>query len=219
MLAPGTRLGVYEVVAPLGAGGMGEVYKAKDTRLDRFVAIKVLPAHVSSDPALRERFEREARTVAALILGVESPDRAAVEARKAMELDERHWLPYYAMSMNHFRRGELREAREFAGRSAAAAPSIPLPAALLAGLLRQLGEHDDAEALLSQLRSPSGMFIYHAVCSEMDAAADSLAQAIAQGEMQPLVWFSADFLRPLRSTVRWPALARMMNLPLEPVSN
>src|SRR5215470_1182862 len=66
MLAPGTRLGAYEVVAPLGAGGMGEVYKAKDTRLDRLVAIKVLPSHVSSDPALRERFEREARTIAAL---------------------------------------------------------------------------------------------------------------------------------------------------------
>jgi Tol biopolymer transport system component len=66
MLAPGTRLGVYEVVAAIGAGGMGEVYKAKDTRLDRLVAIKVLPSPVSSDPALRERFEREARTVAAL---------------------------------------------------------------------------------------------------------------------------------------------------------
>jgi hypothetical protein len=46
---------------------------------------------------------------------------AAVEARKAMEIDERHWLPYYAMSMNHFRLGELQEARELAGRSAAAA--------------------------------------------------------------------------------------------------
>jgi eukaryotic-like serine/threonine-protein kinase len=66
MLAPGTHLGVYEVVAPIGAGGMGEVYKAKDTRLDRLVAIKVLRLHVNSDPALRERFEREARTVAAL---------------------------------------------------------------------------------------------------------------------------------------------------------
>src|SRR5690349_14057425 len=66
MLAPGTRLGVYEVVAAIGAGGMGEVYKAKDTRLDRTVAIKVLPSHVSSDPALRERFEREARAIGAL---------------------------------------------------------------------------------------------------------------------------------------------------------
>ena len=65
-LGPGTRLGPYEIQSALGAGGMGEVYKAKDPRLDRIVAIKVLPSHVSGDPALRERFEREARTVAAL---------------------------------------------------------------------------------------------------------------------------------------------------------
>ena len=65
-LAAGSRLGPYEIQAPIGAGGMGEVYKAKDIRLDRVVAIKVLPSHVSNDPALRERFEREARTVAAL---------------------------------------------------------------------------------------------------------------------------------------------------------
>src|SRR5262245_34571708 len=65
-LGPGTRLGPYEIVSSLGAGGMGEVYKAKDTRLDRTVAIKVLPAHVSGDQVLRERFEREARMIAAL---------------------------------------------------------------------------------------------------------------------------------------------------------
>ena len=50
MLALGTRLGVYEIVAPLGAGGMGEVYKAKDTRLDRIVAIKILPDVFAADP-------------------------------------------------------------------------------------------------------------------------------------------------------------------------
>ena len=65
-LTAGTRLGPYEVLASLGAGGMGEVYRARDTRLDRTVAIKVLPSHVGGDPAMRERFEREARTVAAL---------------------------------------------------------------------------------------------------------------------------------------------------------
>ena len=57
--------GPYQIDAPLGAGGMGEVYKATDTRLDRTVAIKVLPEHVASDPDLKQRFEREARTVAA----------------------------------------------------------------------------------------------------------------------------------------------------------
>ena len=65
-LTPGTSLGPYQIDAPLGAGGMGEVYKATDTRLDRTVAIKVLPEHVASDPDLKQRFEREARTVAAL---------------------------------------------------------------------------------------------------------------------------------------------------------
>jgi len=65
-LTPGTRLGPYEVIAPLGAGGMGEVYKARDTRLDRTVAIKVLPEHLSATPDLRARFEREARAVSSL---------------------------------------------------------------------------------------------------------------------------------------------------------
>jgi len=65
-LGPGARLGRYEILAPVGAGGMGEVYKARDTQLDRTVAIKVLPAHVASDPALKQRFEREAKMLAAL---------------------------------------------------------------------------------------------------------------------------------------------------------
>jgi len=62
----GTRLGPYEIVAPIGAGGMGEVYKARDTRLGRDVAIKVLPAEFASDPERSRRFEQEARVVAAL---------------------------------------------------------------------------------------------------------------------------------------------------------
>jgi len=62
----GQRLGPYEILAPAGAGGMGEVYRAKDTRLGRTVAIKVLPAHLADDPERRERFEREARTIASL---------------------------------------------------------------------------------------------------------------------------------------------------------
>jgi eukaryotic-like serine/threonine-protein kinase len=66
VLSTGTRLGPYEIQDAIGAGGMGEVYRAYDTRLDRTVAIKVLPAHVASDPEVRERFEREAKTLAAL---------------------------------------------------------------------------------------------------------------------------------------------------------
>src|SRR5512139_3061156 len=65
-LSPGTRLGPYEITALIGAGGMGEVYKARDTRLDRSVAIKVLPPEFSADPDRRARFEREAKTIAGL---------------------------------------------------------------------------------------------------------------------------------------------------------
>jgi len=65
-LTSGTKLGPYEIQSPLGAGGMGEVYRARDTRLDRIVAIKVLPKHFQSDADLKVRFEREARAVSAL---------------------------------------------------------------------------------------------------------------------------------------------------------
>ena len=65
-LTPGTKLGPYEILSPLGAGGMGEVYRARDTRLGREVAIKVLPQHLSSNPEVRTRFEREAKTVSSL---------------------------------------------------------------------------------------------------------------------------------------------------------
>ena len=60
-LQPGTKLGPYEILAPIGAGGMGEVYRATDTRLDRTVAIKAFPAHLADQPELRERFERSGR--------------------------------------------------------------------------------------------------------------------------------------------------------------
>ena len=66
ILTAGARLGPYEIVTPLGAGGMGEVYKARDTRLDRTVAIKILPADVAADPQRRERFRREARAISSL---------------------------------------------------------------------------------------------------------------------------------------------------------
>jgi serine/threonine protein kinase/Tol biopolymer transport system component len=65
-LAPGSRLGAYKILALIGQGGMGEVYRARDTRLERTVAIKILPAEFASDPDLRARFEREARVIATL---------------------------------------------------------------------------------------------------------------------------------------------------------
>src|SRR5437773_10156673 len=66
MLTPGTKLGPYEILAQIGAGGMGEVYKGRDSRLNRIVAIKVLPQHLSLNAEMRERFRREAETIANL---------------------------------------------------------------------------------------------------------------------------------------------------------
>src|SRR5262245_6255213 len=65
-LVSGSRLGPYEILSPLGAGGMGEVYRARDTRLERTVAVKVLPSHLSASPDVRQRFEREAKTISQL---------------------------------------------------------------------------------------------------------------------------------------------------------
>src|SRR5712692_6699674 len=65
-ISAGARLGPYEVLSPIVAGGMGEVYLARDTRLERTVAVKVLPEHLSSSPEVRQRFEREAKTISAL---------------------------------------------------------------------------------------------------------------------------------------------------------
>src|SRR5712664_311309 len=65
-LSAGTRLGAYEIVAALGAGGMGEVYRARDTRLDRSVAIKILPSHLSCNSEVKSRFEREAKTLSSV---------------------------------------------------------------------------------------------------------------------------------------------------------
>src|SRR5215470_2678732 len=65
-LTPGTKLGAYEIVSPLGAGGMGEVYRARDTRLGRDVAIKILPREMSADAARKQRFEREAKAISGL---------------------------------------------------------------------------------------------------------------------------------------------------------
>jgi Tol biopolymer transport system component len=91
-LAAGTRIGTYEIIAPLGAGGMGEVYRARDTRLDRDAALKVLPDAVAADPERRLRFEREARMLAALnhphIAGIYGVEESGGIVALAMELVE-----------------------------------------------------------------------------------------------------------------------------------
>ena len=81
-LAAGVRLGPYEIVAPLGAGGMGQVYKARDTRLDRSVAIKILQPPLAHDPQFRERFDREARVISQLEHPHSVPSMTSVRTRE-----------------------------------------------------------------------------------------------------------------------------------------
>ena len=84
-LQAGTRLGVFEILAPVGAGGMGEVYRARDTKLDREVAVKVLPEAFAADPDRLARFDREARSLAALLKTPSAPGTATKASPSASQ--------------------------------------------------------------------------------------------------------------------------------------
>jgi serine/threonine protein kinase len=108
-LANGTRLGPYQIVVPLGAGGMGKVYRAMDTRLGRAVAIKILPPHFADDPTRRQRFEREAKVVSSL----NHPNICAL-LREIFVSDDLRWLRVHRLLSGvepvRFRRRGMKEA-------------------------------------------------------------------------------------------------------------
>src|SRR5262245_47815036 len=124
MLEAGTRLGPYEIQAAIGAGGMGEVYRARDTRLDRTVAIKILPPQFAGDPILRERFDREAR----LISSLNHPHICALfdvgEQRADVRVIQRRDQPCFAIESlaQDWIAGELR--REYLDRDRAIEPRV-----------------------------------------------------------------------------------------------
>lgn len=139
-------------------------------------------------------------------------ERAIIEARKELEFDERHIAAHSLIALAYFFQGKLAEARKWAEEAFHRTPLNPLAAGLLAGLMKQSGENEQAEVTLRGIR-PLGMLIYNLVCLESDAAIDVYERAIEQRDTSAAIWASAGFLRPLRSNPRWPKLARMMNLP------
>jgi TolB-like protein/Tfp pilus assembly protein PilF len=142
-------------------------------------------------------------------------DRALVEAEKCLQISHNHWMALSAMTVASVQRADLAKARRFAEMALQAAPWRARLVGMLAGILARLGEVEPLPGLLTRLTEmdPSGLFWYHLFCFEIDAAADYYAQVIELRDT-PAIWFAAaSFLSPLRSSPRWPALARMMNLP------
>jgi TolB-like protein/Tfp pilus assembly protein PilF len=151
-----------------------------------------------------------------ILLFAEMYERAIVEAQKVLEFDERHLAAHSLIALAHFFQGRLAEAREWAEEAFRRTPLNPLAVGLLAGLQRQSDGKEHAEKLLATLHgmTPLGMIIYHVVSSEIDAAIDWYEHEIEQRQPIAAGWAAASFFRPLRSSPRWPKLARMMNLPV-----
>ena len=146
-----------------------------------------------------------------ILLSAEMYERVIVEAQNELEFTERHIAAHSQIALAHFFQGKLAEARESAEEAFRQTP-LNLAVGLLAGLVKQSGEKEHLEKLETTLRgmSPLGMVIYHVVCSEIDAAIDWYEHAIEQRQPFAAGWASAGFFRPLRSSPRWPKLARMI---------
>jgi hypothetical protein len=158
------------------------------------------------------------RAISGLILAfAELHEPAQVEARAAANIDSDHWLPHFAISVSHVLRGAFSEAREPAERSVRAAPWNPQPLGLFVGILARLRGTFPVNDLLLRLAEmpPTGLFLYHSLCANTAAALDCYAKMIDQHEPAALWYASTSFLKPLRSSPRWPALAKIMNLPGE----
>ena len=226
-LPAGTRLGPYEFLSALGAGGIGEVYRARDTRLARDVAIKVLPEPFGADPDRLRRFEQEARAIAALnhrhicqlhdlgpgYLVLEYIDG---ELRNVLEIDANFPLALGTLGAVCAQQGRLEEALTWTDRASAVTPWAHPIIGQLAALLVRTGAMKRAEPLLEKLGSgqtygaPTGLAVFHAMCGEFDRAADWAEQAIEE-RYPPLLRILGPLLR---SSPRWPGLVKRMNLPV-----
>jgi tetratricopeptide (TPR) repeat protein len=147
----------------------------------------------------------------------EMHERAIEEARQALEINENMWAAHFFMSQSYLLRGMLAEARAAAEKARQLAPGFAMTVGLLAGILTRVGEAGRAKELLAQLNegklkdsAPTGMVLYHLACLEIDVAADWFQRAVEQRQLIALL---NPLMKPLRLSPRWPALAKMMNLP------
>jgi TolB-like protein/tRNA A-37 threonylcarbamoyl transferase component Bud32/Tfp pilus assembly protein PilF len=154
------------------------------------------------------------RSLSALILaGMDRHEEAIAEARKALEINENHPVAHQWMSLSYACLGKLTEARASAGKVAGLpAPWNGIAPGLLAGILALSGDKKQADDLLKDTR-PMGMVVYHLLCSDIEAAAEWYQKALEQHDLSAMLLNATSFLKPLRASSRWPALAKMMNLP------
>ncbi len=142
-------------------------------------------------------------------------DRAIVEARKAVEMDEHQWSYHHALACGYGYQGRLAEAREPAERAFQLAPWHPYSIGNLAGILACLGEKDRADQLLAQMPETAafGWVLYHRFCLNIDAALDWYEKAIEIRHPGAAWGARFTFFKPLRESPRWAAIAKTMNLP------
>jgi len=210
-LAAGDKLGPYEILGPIGEGGMGEVWKARDTRLNRFVAIKQLKGEHSA------RFEQEARAITALnhphicqIYDV-GPDYLVLEYLDGAPLKG----PLDAAAARRLAL-EIACAPE---KAFSLAPWYAPVVGLYSGLLIRGGRVDEGEKLVRNLRpgeaygASAGMALFHTCQGHVDRAADWFEKAIEERNSLVVLVLQSAIGEQLRVSPRWPKLASLMNLP------
>jgi tetratricopeptide (TPR) repeat protein len=213
-LSPGTRLGTYEIVGPLGAGGMGEVHRAKDLRLGREVAVKVLPAEVASSPDRLARFEREARTVASLnhpnivTLRLEAEEKY----RRALELAPQRVSVRALLSLALHAQGRSEEALEEAMRESHEAYRLWALAILYHGMDRRADSDEALREVIEKYAEDAAYQIaeVHGTRGEADAAFEWLERAHAQRDSGLTEMMPSPRFRPLHGDPRWGAFLEKM---------
>jgi tetratricopeptide (TPR) repeat protein len=141
-------------------------------------------------------------------------ERSLIEAQKTLEIDERSWLSHNTMAESYLAQKMFPEAFESAEKAYRLAPWHPYCGGFLAGLCSRAGDELRAKELLVRL-SPIGMMSYHLLRSEIDIAADWYEQSIEQREPFAVLFSARSLIKPLRASPRWPALTKMMKLPVQ----